>query len=256
MTADSGRPRRRECTRRCRFPRGRERLAEQPEAAADERRGHAPGAERADVRIVRPCRNLSECIRRRERQKETVLRPVRALWIAHAAQSRPVEGDEARPPADRDVQGGDVGIADERLGVLADDGVVEEWHDLGRAVPAAEHLDGIDRGIDEERLEVARSDLRVAGNVVVPLVDAGAELHAVAAGLPPTDAPVDVGALVVRARRCRDADRPAGAKRQGPHGHARPSRRPFAVPGTAGVRDKSVSEVITGDLQVFSDAPA
>ena len=112
----------------------------------------------------------------------------------------------------------DVGVADERLRVLGDHVVVEQRDDLRRAVTAAQHLHDIDLGIGEEHVEVARTPGRIAGDVVVLFVHAAAELDVVAAGFPPANAAVDLGPVLERRRRRRNADRPAGRKRMSFHG--------------------------------------
>ena len=105
----------------------------------------------------------------------------------------------------------DVGEADERLRVLRDHVVVEERYDLRGAVAAAQRLHDVDLGVREQRVEIAGARLRIAGEVVVLRVDAGAELDLVAALLPPADAAVDLGPVLERARRRGNPDRAAGA---------------------------------------------
>src|SRR3954452_8994371 len=84
---------------------------------------------------------------------------------------------------------------------------------LARAEPALERLDDVHFGIGEERVQVVGPSARVAGDVVVALVDTWRELHAVAAALPPLDAALDLRAHVVRAGERADADRAAVLKR-------------------------------------------
>ena len=85
------------------LPRGRERLAEQPQAATDEGRGCTARAECADVRVLRAAGDLAEGLGRRERAQQAFLRPL-ALRIAHSGQPRPVERHEPGALPDGDVQ--------------------------------------------------------------------------------------------------------------------------------------------------------
>jgi hypothetical protein len=84
---------------------------------------------------------------------------------------------------------------------------------LARAEPALERLDDVHFGIAEERVQVVGPTARVAGDVVVTLVDARRELHAIATALPPLDAALDLRAHVVRAGERADADRAAVRER-------------------------------------------
>jgi hypothetical protein len=85
------------------------------------------------------------------------------------------------------VQGGDVGIAAEGLGVLGDQLEVEVGDQLHRPEPAGQALDHVDLGVGEHRLQVAGPPVGVAGDVVVAGPDAVGQLHPVAALLPPLD---------------------------------------------------------------------
>src|SRR5690348_15878070 len=111
------------------------------------------------------------------------------------------------------MQGGDVRVADEWLRVRREEVAVEVRDHLARAEPALQRLDDVHLGIGEQRVEVVGAGFRVAGDVLVARVDAGRELDAVAARLPPLDASLDLRAHVVGAGERADADRAARRKR-------------------------------------------
>jgi len=195
------------------LPRRRQRFAKQPEAAADERRGCAATADRADVRIVRPCGDLAQRLRIGKRSQEPLLRPVASLGAAHAGEARTVEADEPGPLANRDVQDGDVGVADQRLRVRGDDVEVEVRDDLRRAIATAQHLDHVDLGVGEQRVQVVGSAARIPGDVVVAGIDAVRELDVVPALRVPAHAAVDLGPLLERTGGGRHPNSAAFRKR-------------------------------------------
>jgi hypothetical protein len=117
-----------------------------------------------------------------------------------------VQGGQPGPLAQGDVQGGDVGVAAEGLGVLGDQLEVEVGDQLHRAEPAGQALDDIDLGVGEHRLEVAGPALGVPGHVAVAGLDAAGQLHPVAAGLPPLDPAQQVRAALPGAGRSGHAD--------------------------------------------------
>jgi hypothetical protein len=133
---------------------------------------------------------------------------------------RPVEGRQPGPLAQRHVQRGDVGVAEERLGVLGDQVEVQVGQELHGAEPAGEALDDVDLGVGEHRLQVAGAALGAAGDIAVARLDAVGQLHPVAAGLPPFDPAEQVGAVLPGTGRRRHTD--AAAFRQRP---AEPARR-------------------------------
>ena len=93
--------------------------------------------------------------------EQPVLRERRRLDGADAHQ--PVAVDRRHPGAlaDRDVERGEVRVADERLRVLGDEVEVEVRDRLRGAEPALERLDDVDLGIGEERVQVLAARLRV-----------------------------------------------------------------------------------------------
>src|SRR6266480_2565525 len=134
------------------------------------------------------------------------MREVACVLVADTHQAVSVEGGEAGALPDRYVQRSDVRIADERLWVGGDEVEVDMGNHLARAEPALERLDDVHFRIGEECVQVVGPSARVAGDVVVTLVDTWRELHAVAAALPPLDAALDLRAHVVRAGERADAD--------------------------------------------------
>ena len=194
------------------LPRSPHRLHEEPQAAADEWRAHLAAPDRPHVRVVGVARDLAEPAAAQHAQ-QAIAREIGRLGRPHADEAVAVERREPRPLTDRDVERGDVRVPDERLRVRGDRVKVEVWDRLGGAVAALEALDDVDLRVLEEGDEVRRAAARVTGDVVVPVEDAGRELHAVAVRLPPLDAAQDLGARVIRARRRGDADRPSGRQR-------------------------------------------
>ena len=194
------------------LPRRPERLQEEPEAAADERCGRPARRDRAHVRVVGVARNLSRDLAA-EHCEQPVAREVGRVLGADAHQAVAVEGGESGSLPDRHVQRRDVGVADERLRARRDEVEVEVRDHLARAEAALEGLDDVDLRVGEEGVEVVGTAAGVAGDIVVPCVDARRELDPVAAALPPLDAALDLGAHVVRAGERADADRAAVLER-------------------------------------------
>ncbi len=126
---------------------------------------------------------------------------------------------------------------------------------LGRAVAALKALHEIDLGVGEHRRQVARPRLGAPGHPVIAVEDALGDLDAVPRRFPPLDAAQDRRAIVVRARRRCDADRPslaAGAVRSalpasafGDYGTSPGRGAPSVAPG--GVLRPSKSPVRVSD---------
>ena len=192
-------------------------MHEREQVAADDRRGHLARRDRSNVGVVGVARHLPGGALH-ERLERGIPGEGRALGDAHRAQAWTMHRGQARALADRDVQVRDVGVPHERLGVRRDQVVVEVRQQLHRAGAAPEHLDDVDLGVGEQRVEVGRPLLGGAGDVVVLGPDAVAELHAEAALLPPLHRSFDVAAVVVRATGRADADRAAGRQRGAEHG--------------------------------------
>jgi hypothetical protein len=89
---------------------------------------------------------------RPENVEQAFLRERCGLDAADAHEAVRVDRRNPRPLADRDMQRGDVRIADEGLGVLRDEVEVEERNRLCRAEASLECLDDVDLGICEERV--------------------------------------------------------------------------------------------------------
>jgi hypothetical protein len=166
------------------LPRRRQRLHEELEAAADERRRHLAAANDAEPGIVGVRRHLPGTATA-EHLQQPVLREVADVRAADAREAVAVDRRQPRALANRDVQRGDVGEPDERLRVLGDRLEVEVWDRLSRAEPALEHLHDVDLGIREVRIQVGGPLLGASGDVVVALPDSRRELHVVTARLPP-----------------------------------------------------------------------
>jgi hypothetical protein len=111
------------------------------------------------------------------------------------------------------VEGGDVRIAAQGLGVGRDHVEVEQRHHLDRPEPALEALDDVDVRIGEHRFDVPGPGLGVPGHVVVSLPHARPELHVVPEVLPPLDAAEDLGPVEEGTGGCRDADGAAVGER-------------------------------------------
>jgi hypothetical protein len=157
---------------------------------------------------------------RAQHVEEAVLRERGRLDAADAHQSVPVDRRHACALADRDVERGEIRVADERLRIVADEIEVEVRDGLCGAESTLQRLDDVDLRVGEEHVQVLPSPPSVTGDVVVAVPDAVGELHAIAARLPPLDTAQDVGAAVVRAGSRGHADRPAVRKRP-----AEPCRR-------------------------------
>ena len=87
-----------------------------------------------------------------------------------------MKGDEAGLRVEAEEEGGDVAVADEHLGVLADDLVVEEPEDAG-AAPAALHGDDAgDAGVGEGGHEVGRPVGVLAAEIAIAVEKVRPEL--------------------------------------------------------------------------------
>ena len=142
----------------------------------------------------------------RQHRQQPVAGEVAGRGPAHGHQVGAVEGGQPGPLAQGDVQGGDVGVATERLGVVGDQREVEVGDQLHRPEPAGQALHHVDLGVGEHRLQVAGPRLGVAGDIGVAGLDAAGQLHPVAAGPPPLDPAQQVGAVLPGAGRRRHAD--------------------------------------------------
>src|SRR6476619_5101701 len=199
------------------FPRRAHGLHEEPEAAAEERCRHFSAVQCADVRVVGVPRDLARAAAC-QHLDEPIAGERRPILVADSDEAVPVQRGEPGRLADCDVQGSDVGIPDEGLGVRADDIEVEVRNRLGRAEAALQALHDVDLGVREESGEVCRAATGIAGDVVVTVEDSVGELDPVALRLPPLDASQDLRARVVRARRGSDSDRAAGRQRTAEEG--------------------------------------
>ena len=194
------------------LPRRAHRLHEEPEAAADDRRGDPPAADRPHPRVVGVVRHLARSAGPEDIEKP-VRRERRRLDGADAHQAVPVDRRDSRPLADRHVQRGEIRVADERLRVLGDEVEVHVRDGLRRAEAALERLHDVHLGVGEECVQILAATARIPGDVVVAIPDAVGELHAVPASLPPLDAAEDVRAAVIGARGRGHADGAAVGKR-------------------------------------------
>ena len=193
------------------LPRRPEGLQQEPEAAADERPARLAGCDRADVRVIWVARDIADDVAAQHTQQPLAGERGRLL-VADTDQAVAVEGRKAGALADRDVQGRDVAVADERLRVRGEQVEVEVGeHSLDPNPPCSDWTTSTSGSANSACRSSARR-FGVAGDVVVAVVDAGPELDAVALRLPPLDAAVELRAHVVRARACGNADRPAVGK--------------------------------------------
>ena len=94
-------------------------LHEEPEAAAGEWRGRRPARDGAYVGVVGIARNLACAASAEHLEKAHAWRPSTPCRLP--GYPRAVERRQASALADRDVECGDVGVADERLRVGRDD---------------------------------------------------------------------------------------------------------------------------------------
>ena len=189
-------------------------LHEEPEAAACKRRRGLAANDGAHVGVVRVARDLARAAAP-QNLEEARSGERRRLLVAHACDTGAVERGETRALPDRDVEGGDVGIADERLRVRGDDVEVEEGNRLRRPVAALHAVDDVDLGVGEEGVQVVGALLGRARDEVVPSVDPRRQLDAVPLRFPPLDSAEKIGAVLPRARGRGDADGPAVGKGAG-----------------------------------------
>ena len=205
-------------------------LEQQPQVAAGQGPGGPAAADRPEEGVVGVGRHRAGAVAP-QRGQQPVAGEVAGLGPAHGHQVGAVEGGQPGQLAQGDVQGGDVGVAQEGLGVLGDQLEVEVGDQLHRPEPAGQALDHVDLGVGEHRLQVASPALGVAGHVAVPGLDPVGQLHPVPPGLPPLDPPQQVRAALPGARRRRHADTapvgqlPAEPGRLDHTGH-RPTPRP------------------------------
>ncbi|MNL33235.1 hypothetical protein D3C87_1551320 [compost metagenome] len=78
---------------------------------------------------------------------------------------------------DRQVQRGDVAVADERFGVTAQQLEIDVIEQPRRAITTAQANDRIDLVIGERRVQVVEADLIAASQVTLLLVDTGVNLQ-------------------------------------------------------------------------------
>ena len=86
-----------------------------------------------------------------------------------------MKGHHAGQPGNRVQQSGNIGIADEHLGVAGHGGVVHPFQETDRAIAAANAPDGIDGGVLKGMIEVREPLVVGAGQVAVASVGALAE---------------------------------------------------------------------------------
>jgi hypothetical protein len=89
-----------------------------------------------------------------------------------------VVGDESRLHEQRVVQRGDVAVAEERLGVGADGGVIEQRQEAAGAVAAAQGEDGFHFRVGEESVQIGRAFGVAAGEVAGATAEVCACFHA------------------------------------------------------------------------------
>ena len=118
----------------------------------------------------------------------------------------PVKADQSRLRVQRHVQGGDVAVADERLGIGADEVPVQQRQQAGGAIPAPHAPQRIHRGIREGRLQI-RGAVRVrAREVALAIEDVLARTDAEPEGLQGLDRVADPVGLIGRARGGDETD--------------------------------------------------
>ena len=214
--------------------------------ARGSRRRVARTPSRPRWRVRRGRRDRAEPRLRRsaEHLEKTRMRGGRRLLVAYAGYPRAVERRQASALADRDVECGDVGVADERLRWprwRRSRGM--GWSAVTRSRPSCS---GRRRPPGRRRARPGRRRAaRAARDEVVPSVDPRGQLDAVALCLPPLDASEQVGAVFPRARGRGDADGPTVGKGAGEEGgrfqdvnltSARNTVRRWVVRGSAGSR--------------------
>ncbi len=128
------------------------------------------------------------------------------------AAHRPVEGDDAGRLVQRQEEGGDVGVADDRLGMAEQRLEVDRAEDPGDAVAAAQTPDGVDGGIAEGLVEVGEAGLVGAGEVAVAIEHVGAGHRLEVERLTEFDTALQVVALAERAGGRHQCDARAAPK--------------------------------------------
>ncbi|MNV71342.1 hypothetical protein D3C71_1643550 [compost metagenome] len=88
-----------------------------------------------------------------------------------------MERHEAGITTDRQMQRSDVAVADERLGVVAQQFEINAIKQPRRTVSPTQANDGVDFVIGERRVQVIEPHLIAAGQVTVLLVDARKNLQ-------------------------------------------------------------------------------
>ena len=100
-------------------------------------------------------------------------------------EQRAVEGDEPGVTADRQMQRGDVAVADKRLGVAAQQIEVDPVQQARRAVATAQTDDRVNFRVGERGMQVIEANVIAAGQVAVLFVDTGKHPQPVTPGAHP-----------------------------------------------------------------------
>ncbi|MNF97220.1 hypothetical protein D3C84_800400 [compost metagenome] len=146
-------------------------------------------------------------------------------WLLLFAQQirvehRPMKGHEACITADRQVQRGDVAVADERFGVAAQQVEVDAIKQSWRSVTATKTDDRIDLAVGECGVQVSEPHFVATGQVAVPLVHAGIHPQRITASAHPGDG--FFGVQRCGSGGCDDTDQPL--RRQGRNRRVRTKR--------------------------------
>ncbi|MNG11584.1 hypothetical protein D3C84_951340 [compost metagenome] len=86
---------------------------------------------------------------------------------------RTMKGHETGITTDRQMQRGDVAVADKRLGVVTQQIKINAIEQPGRAVTTPQADDGIHLTVGERSMQIAKSHLVATGQVAVFFVDPG-----------------------------------------------------------------------------------
>ncbi|MNE49538.1 hypothetical protein D3C80_1440630 [compost metagenome] len=97
----------------------------------------------------------------------------------------PMKRHETRVAADRQMQRGDVAVANERFGVITQQPEIDAIEQPGRAVTTAQADDRIDVIVGECAVQVIESYIIATGQVAVFLVDTGKHFQRVTPGAHP-----------------------------------------------------------------------
>ncbi|MNN25214.1 hypothetical protein D3C81_1386730 [compost metagenome] len=117
-----------------------------------------------------------------------------------------MEGHESCVTTDGQVQRGDIAVANEWLGMAAQQVVIDPVEQARRAVAAAQANDGIDLGISECRMQITQTHVVTASQIAVFFINTGKHLQPITAGSHPSHRLI--GVQSTRAGRRNDADQP------------------------------------------------